>query len=117
MIHTTFSENGRLLSYLTLENDADYLGLPENLVLYGGRLENCYLDIITNTIIDQQDFIPPISGPINFGIRKEEDILMVNGEVYEPRGETILEFSEPGEYEIFISFLEYKENTFTVIVL
>lgn len=109
MIYSMFSENGRMIS---LRGTSEDLELTEYVHL--GDKRDFYIE--NGNFVLRREFIVPESGSIDCGIRVEGDTLAINGVWQAVEGALIIEFSEPGEYDISIDFLEYAPKTFTVIV-
>ena len=110
MIYTLFDQNGRAIA---IKGSSSFYESDDPLLIegdYGGY----YIE--DSVLYEKTEFIIPamVDNKIDFGVRLEGDMLVVNSIQYYPVGPTIVEFSESGEYEILISFVKYFEKTETI---
>jgi hypothetical protein len=108
MIYTGFDQVGR--SVCIMEASRDTMFNP-NLIFLEGDHSNYYKE--DGLLIEKTEFIfsEVIDNKLDFGLRINGDTMVVNGVAYDVVGPTIIEFSEPGEYEITISFVKHFEKT------
>ena len=109
MKYSTFSLEGRMVSLVDTSESAE---LKSN--QYEGDYSNFYLK--NGEFIPKVEFPTPSGNFMDCGNRVPGDSLFINGIGQMVEGEIIIEFSESGEYEIAIDFLEYLQKTFTVII-
>lgn len=110
MIYTFFDLNGKPL---TINSTTSNYVLQQNEI--EGDQRNFYL--FENTLYPKTEYTLPevINNFLDFGTLLPGDFICVNGDTY-ANDFNIIEFTEPGEYTISISFVRYFEKEFTVIV-